>query len=336
MVLTYKCPNCGDEMVYDNKKKMLVCKSCGTTKEIDKAHKDTSKSWDNKVNVFKCENCGAELITDKVTSATFCSFCGESTIIPSRLTNVDEPAMIIPFKLNKEQVKQSFKKWCKNGLVTPREFTSADRIEKISGIYVPFWLYDCRTNADVQAACTRIKCYRRGDTEYTETSHFIVYRDIDADYIKIPADASEKMEDGIMDKLEPYNYAELTEFKIPYLSGYLAEKYGYNSEEMFPRIQQRVNRYVEDYARNTILGYSSVIITNKNITSRRLEADYVLLPVWLLNYNYKGTKYTFAMNGQTGKIIGKLPISIAKVILWGSLIALITFIIVSVVGGLVL
>lgn len=334
MVLTYKCPNCGAEMVYDSEKKMLVCDNCGTTKEIDEIDKTDTKKWDKYINVFKCENCGAELITDKVTSATFCSFCGASTIIPSRLSDIDEPAMIIPFKINKAETEQAFKKWCKNGFVTPSDFNTADRIEKISGIYVPFWLYDCRANADIQATCTNIRIYMRGDIEYTETDHFIVYRDIDADYIKIPADASEKMEDSLMDKLEPYNYSELKAFKIPYLSGYLAEKYGYDNEEMFPRVQRRVDQYIESYARNTIIGYSTAIISNKNIVSRKLKADYVLLPVWILNYDYKGKKYTFAMNGQTGKIVGKPPISVGKLFMWGGLIAIATFIISSVIGGL--
>jgi DNA-directed RNA polymerase subunit RPC12/RpoP len=336
MVLTYKCPNCGGEMAYDNIQKKLVCANCGTTKEVDDIDKTSSEKWNKDINAFKCESCGAELITNKVTAATFCSFCGASTIISSRLSDIDQPAMVIPFKINKDQTVQAFKKWCRNGLVTPKDFTSADRIEKISGIYVPFWLYDCGANADIQANCTSVRSYRRGDTEYTETSHYIVYRNIDANYIKIPADASEQMEDGLMDKLEPYNYAELTPFKTPYLSGYLAEKYGYTNDEMFPRIQQRVDRYIEDYTRSTINGYSTVMVTNKNINSQKLKADYVLLPVWILNYNYKNKHYTFAMNGQTGKIVGKPPISFYKVATWAFVIGLVTFIISSVIGGFLL
>lgn len=334
--MIYKCDNCGDEMIYDSTKKMLVCKSCGATKSINETDKATEDTLDKDINIFKCQNCGAELITDKVTTATFCSFCGESNIIKTRLSGINKPVQIIPFKFDKKKAQEAFKKWCKNGLVTPKDFTSANRIEKISGIYVPFWLYDCDTNANMQAACTRVRTYTRGDTEYIETDHFLVYRDISAKYLKVPADASEKMEDNLMDRLEPYNYSELTSFKLPYLSGYLAEKYGFTSDELFPRVKTRVDNYIETYVKNTIIGYSSVVITGKAIRSKEINSEYVLLPVWILNYNYNGKKYTFAMNGQTGKVVGKPPISQFKVVLWGVLFFIISFIITSLLGGLIL
>lgn len=338
MALTYKCPNCGDEMLYDSNEKKLVCNSCGTTKDIDAADKATVKKLkiDKDVNIFKCQSCGAELITDKVTTATFCNFCGNSNIIPSRLTNIYRPSKVIPFKFNKEQAQEAFKKWCKNGLVTPKDFNTADRLEKISGIYVPFWLYDCSTNADIKAMCTKVRVYVSGDTEYTETDHFIVHRNINANYLKVPADASEKMDNELMDKLEPYNYLELKDFKIPYLSGYQAEKYEYDSNEMFPRVKQRVDNYIRGYSRNTIIGYSTVAVTSQNTNIEELNADYVLLPVWILNYDYNGKKYTFAMNGQTGKVVGKVPISAFKVLTWGFIFFLIAFIISAIIGGFIL
>lgn len=349
MVLSYKCPSCGADMVYNSEKEKMVCSSCGNEMEVaeleanteldefekQEEFKEETKEWKEDVNVFKCSSCGAELITDKVTAATFCSFCGAPTIIPSRLDNTAQPSRVIPFKITKKQAEEAFKKWCKNGLVTPAGFASADRISKISGVYVPFWIYDCASRADISANCTRIRTRREGDYEITDTEHYFVQRDIGADFLKVPADASEKMPDDLMDKLEPYNYSEFQEFKIPYLSGYLAEKYSYNNSEIYDRVKARVDDYIESYTRAQIRGYSTVAVNNKRIVVKKKKAEYVLLPVWMLNYNYNGKIYTFAMNGQTGKLVGKPPIDKKKVFLWSMLIAVIAFIIVSVVGGLV-
>ena len=345
MVLSYKCPSCGSDMVYNSEKGKLVCGSCEnemTVEEVEKLKKEVhtdahihDENWEGEVNVFKCDSCGAELITDKVTAATFCSFCGAPTIIPSRLDDTAKPTGIIPFKVSKEQAQTAFKKWCKNGLVTPVGFASADRISKISGVYVPFWLYNCASNADIDATCTRVSVRRQGDYEITKTDFYHVERNIDADFLSVPADASEKMPDDLMDKLEPYNYAEFEKFKTPYLSGYLAEKYSYNEDEVYNRVKSRVDDYAENYARSQIRGYSTVTVLNKTITTKKKKSEYVLLPVWILNYDYKGKIYTFAMNGQTGKLVGKPPIEPKKVILYSLLAAVITFIIVSVVGGLI-
>ncbi len=350
MVLSYKCPSCGADMVYDSEKGKLVCGNCGNVMEVDEVDagkneeldefereeefKEEFKEWDGDVNVFKCSSCGAELITDKVTAATFCSFCGAPTIIPSRLDDTAQPSKVIPFKISKEQAQSAFKKWCKNGLITPAGFASADRISKISGIYVPFWIYDCTSRADISANCTRVSVRRQGNYEITKTDHYYVQRDISADFLKVPADASEKMDDNLMDLLEPYDYSEFKEFKIPYLSGYLAEKYSYSNDEVYSRVKSRVNNYAEDYARAQIRGYSTVVVNNKRVVIKKRKADYVLLPVWILNYDYKGKIYTFAMNGQTGKLVGKPPIEAKKVVLYSVLVAFITFIIVSLLGGL--
>jgi hypothetical protein len=185
---------------------------------------------------------------------------------------------------------------------------TADRIKNITGIYVPFWLYDLNSKVQANAACTRVRTYTRGDYIYTETKHYDVYRDINLDYVKLPVDASEKMNDELMDKLEPYNYNNLKEFKTPYLAGYIAEK------------------YIHSYVDSTITGYSTVRYNSKNIDTRQVNAYYTLLPVWMVYYDYENSEHTFAMNGQTGKVVGKPPISFKRVATWFGGIAGGTFI----------
>ena len=378
-VINYKCPNCGSDMAFDTQTGMLRCASCHRTDNIEqmagnKGHQGGDYTYDmddedrrnadsafendyvdqseedepsnhatfgeDEATEYHCNNCGAVLITDAQTTATTCSFCGAGVVIGERLSGSLAPAMVIPFSINKEQAQAAFKKWCKKGLLTPKDFMTADRIKNITGIYVPFWLYDLNGRGEAEATCTRVRTYTIGEWIYTETKYYHVYRKVDLNYSRIPCDASKKMEDGMMDKLEPYQYSNLKDFNMPYLAGYISEKYDFDDEQILPRIKERVGNYVEDYIRSTIGGYTTVNFNRKDINIRKRKADYTLMPVWMVCYDYKKAEHIFAMNGQTGKVVGKPPLSKGKIAAWFSGISVASFIILRVItllmGGQIL
>lgn len=343
-------------MAFDSASGMLKCGSCGRTENIEKmpgaqktagegtstyemdeedrraaqgafehdyedaSGEDEPTSYstykENEAIQYHCKNCGAVLITDANTTATTCSFCGAGIVIGDRLTGDLAPAKLIPFTISKDQAQEGFKKWCKKGLLTPRDFMSADRIKNITGLYVPFWLFDVNGRGEAEAICTRVRTYTMGEWIYTETKYYDVYRKVDLNYQRIPCDASQKMDDKMMDKLEPYQYANLKDFSMPYLAGYIAEKYDYDDTQLLPRIKERVTPYVDSFIRSTISGYATVSFQRKDINIRQKHADYTLFPVWMVCYDYRQAEHTFAMNGQTGKVVGKPPLSKAKIAAW--------------------
>lgn len=342
MPVTYKCPNCGAAMEFDSSLQRLKCAGCGTDMDVNTyqeryAHLYHEEQEHNNANmkIYHCQSCGAELVADEYTSATICSFCGNPSLVEERLNGAFEPTSVIPFKINREQAKQIYKKWVKKGPLTPKTLATDSTIEKISGIYVPFWLYDFKASSQMNVKAERVRTERRGDTEYIYTDHFEVYRDVAAEFIKIPADASEKMADDIMDKLEPFHYGEMKPFSMPYLSGYLSERYNFTDEEMQSRVRTRVNQYITDIARSTIQGYSSVTVLNNNISVQNTHNEYALLPVWMLNCRYHGKEFQFVLNGQTGKIVADRPISKGKAAAYGIGIFLLMMVILM-AGGLVL
>lgn len=354
-VINYKCPNCGADMAFDTSTGQLQCTSCGRTDNIeemaghnhskggdysykmnDEDRKAAESAFDNdyadysdtdepsnhatfgenEAKEYHCNNCGAIIITAPETAATTCSFCGAGVVISDRLSGSLAPAKVIPFSINKDQAQEAFRKWCRKGLLTPRDFMTADRIKNISGIYVPYWLYDLNGRGEAEATCTKVRTYTLGDWIYTETKYYHVVRKVDLTYNRVPCDASQKMEDGMMDKLEPYQYTNLKDFQMPYLAGYIAEKYDFDDEQMLPRIKDRVVKYVDNYIRSTINGYSTVNFHRKNINIRKKNADYALMPMWMVCYDYKQAEHIFAMNGQTGKVVGKPPLSKGKMAAW--------------------
>lgn len=348
MVVQYKCPDCGADMAFDSTTGMLHCDSCGKNMNIEemsagKTQREDSNTYSSnygesshnhqeEINEYHCNNCGAVLITDKDTTATTCGFCGAAVVLSDRLAGNFTPSLVIPFTINKEQAQAAFKKWCKKGRLTPRGFMTADRIKSITGIYVPFWLYDLNGQGTADATCTKVRSYTRGDYIYTETDYFDVHRKVNLNYLKVPTDASEKMNDNMMDKLEPYHYQDLKAFQMPYLAGYLAEKYNYDDNDLFHRVEARVQRYVDSYLNQTISGYASTTYNSKDINVRKRNAVYALFPVWMVCYDYKQSEHTFAMNGQTGKIVGKPPLSGGRIAAWFSGISALAFIILKLIA----
>ncbi len=363
MPVIYKCPNCGAAMEFDSESQKLGCKRCGTqigvadyekeyaslmedvayvnkeaSAESEQKQEDDTISEDQRgkvhnMKIYNCQSCGAQLVADEYTSATFCSYCGNPTLVEDRLQGEFRPQVIIPFKINKDQAVDIYKKWLKKGLLTPKELSTTSTIEKISGVYVPFWLYSYNARTQMNAHANKVRTTRKGDTEYTYTDHFDVYRDIHAEFDRIPADASEKMPDRQMDMLEPYQYEDIEDFAMPYLSGYLSERFNYTPDEIESRARERADRYITDIARNTIQGYTSVSVVGNNVSLKPKENEYALLPVWMLNFRFKNKEFHFYLNGQTGKIVADRPISAAKAVIYGG-VTFIIVLIITMIGGL--
>ncbi len=322
MVIQYKCPDCGADMAFDSSTGRLRCGACGREEQIDGYSAQDFESFEERshsssfsgddVSQYKCANCGAAIFTDKNTTATECSFCGSPMILGDRLSGSLAPSKVIPFRISREEAEKTFKKWCGHGLLMPKKFKPAERIKSLTGMYVPFWLYDLRGQGEAMARCTRT--YTRDEEDYivSETRHYDVYRKIDLSYSSIPADASEKMPDGLMDRLEPYDYAAMKDFNARYLAGFISEKYSYTDREMFPRAKKRAEKHMDDFVYESIRGYDSKTIVSRDYRVGQVGAEYALLPVWMVCCDYENSEYMFAMNGQTGKVAGSPPVSKPK------------------------
>ena len=336
-VIEYKCPCCSAGLAFDGQVQKLTCEYCDNTFDLDtvKAFNDSKSignfedfSWETKesqewteeegtsLNVFQCPACGGEILTDDTTAATFCPFCDNPAIVPARLSGSLKPDAVLPFRKSREDATAAFLKLCKGKPLLPKDFTSQQRLEKITGMYVPFWLYDCEAEYKGSYKATRIHCWSDAKYNYTRTEHFLLTRDGNAAFSGIPMDGSSKIEDAFMEAIEPFDYSQMVPFETPYLTGYLADKYDVPSEDGKERIRQRAEQSMEDQIQSTLMGYASVLPTNRKIQIHHSKAKYVLLPVWMLNTNYNGKIYTFAMNGQTGKIVGNLPICKKRTASW--------------------
>lgn len=326
----YKCPCCGASLEFNSADGNFSCGYCGSsfTMEQLKAAFPDNESMELKDNVdeaaekefcgctalYSCPNCGAEIIgEDNTTAATMCYYCHTPVILSGRLSGEYKPSKVIPFKFSKEQADDIYKNWCKKRILIPTEFTTSAQLEKLAGVYLPFWLADCKLDMNVHAIGKHIRTWRSGDYEYTETKEYAVERRGYVDFRGIPADGSQKTEDALMEAIEPFDYNEMKPFSMAYLSGYLAEKYDVGKAEILPRISNRAKSGGLEIAKHD-MHYDSVENVADYSQLIRTDWTYSLLPVWLMYYTYKGKRYSFSVNGQTGKFAGTPPVSIPKLL----------------------
>ena len=343
-VTNYKCPACTGPLHFVGESGKLECDYCGSTYDVaeiealiaeeeakaEQAFTEEEKNeWNTSelnddwgedgehMRMYCCPSCGAELICDDTTAATSCPYCGNPTIIPGQFKGSMKPDYIIPFKLDKKTAIESLKKHYNGKKFLPNAFKEENHIEEIKGIYVPFWMFDGEADASLQFKATNSIVTREGDYEVTTTKHYDVCREGTLSFQRIPVDASTKMPDEHMDSIEPYDYTEIKPFSTSYLPGFLADKYDVSIDECAKRADERCFNAVIDALKQTITQpYASCVLKSKNIKLKRNQVKYALLPVWMLHTKWKDQDFLFAMNGQTGKMVGDLPMD------WGKCIAM--------------
>lgn len=328
-LLEYKCPCCGGSIEFNSSLQKMKCPFCDTEFEPE-----TLRSYDNELQnegtdnmvwetqagaewqegeidglrSYVCNSCGGEIVGDENTAATSCPFCGNPVIMTGQFSGVLKPDYVIPFKLDKEAAKRGLTEHLKGKRLLPKIFKDQNHINEIKGIYVPFWLFDTDVDARIRYRATRVRRWSDNNYDYTETSYFSVFRGGNIGFEHVPVDGSSKMADDLMESIEPYNFNDAVDFQTAYLAGYLADKYDVTAEESINRANERVKRSTEKAFASTIDGYSSVRPENSNIRLSNGKAKYALYPVWILNTTWNDKQYTFAMNGQTGKFVGDLPL----------------------------
>jgi len=328
-LLEYKCPCCGGAIEFDSTLQKMKCPYCDTEFEMDalKSYDEDLSStqaddmtWETTaggqwqdgetdgMKVYVCNSCGGEIVGDENTAATSCPYCDNPVVMKGNFSGDLKPDYVIPFKLDKKAAKEGLINHLKGKILLPDVFKDENHIDEIKGIYVPFWLFDTDVNAKIRYKATKIHRWSDSNYYYTRTSFFSVVRGGNISFERVPVDGSSKMADDLMESIEPYNFADAVDFQTAYLAGYLADKYDVTADNSVARANERVKESTKRAFDSTVTGYTSVVSESTGIQLSKGKAMYALYPVWILNTTWNGQKYTFAMNGQTGKFVGDLPV----------------------------
>jgi len=337
-ILEQKCPNCGGAVEFDAKSQRLKCPYCDTEFDIaaiEQAEEFASNStqemnwnaqnsqWEageaESMSVYSCNSCGGEIVADATTGATTCPYCGNQVVVKGQFSGELKPDLVIPFKVDEKTAKEALKNHFKGKKFIPKGFIDDNRIEEVKGIYVPHWLFTCDALVEASFQAEKRTTWADSKNFYTKISKYNLYRSGSIGFDNVPVDGSTKMPDDLMESVEPFDIREAVPFNTAYLAGYLADKYDVSADMSMPRANERIQQSAFDAFRQTVGGYDVVTPVAANMNVANGIYKYALYPVWILNVKWNGQIHTFAMNGQTGKLVGNIPTEEKKARLIGGL-----------------
>ena len=333
----YKCPCCDGSIEFSSTAQKMKCPYCDTEFEMEtllaydaelsqqtqddmtwasSAGGEWAEGETQPLQVYVCKSCAGEIIADAHTGATACPYCGSPVVMMGQFAGDLKPDYVIPFKFDKQAAVEALRRHTSGKRLLPKVFADENHIQEVKGVYVPVWLFDAEAQADLKWKGTRVRSWSDADYIYTETRHYSVTRGGSMGFKSVPVDGSTKMDDRLMESIEPFDMSQAVDFQTAYLAGYLADKYDVDSEQSVVRANERIRQSTQEAFDATVKGYSTLVPIHNHIQLQNGVAKYALYPVWLLTTEWKGQRYTFAMNGQTGKFVGDLPVDETAYLKW--------------------
>lgn len=331
--VSMKCPNCGGELIFDPKSQKYKCEYCGSDFALDEIsteeaatqavsdvvqeREDTSDNHtqqrtagaEDAAVLYTCPSCGAQIVTDQTTAATFCYYCHNPVLLSEQLSGAFHPDQIIPFEIDRKQAEEHFLDFVQKKKFVPNAFFQKNQIEKLTGIYFPYWVCDAEVEGSLTAEGNKVRVWVSGDEEFTETRIYRMEREGHVSLREITKHALKKTDNLLAEGVLPYDFSKAAEFRMGYLSGFYAEKRDIERKELEEEVHREVENCTRDLLEDTIHGYNGVHILSDHIRPIREQWKYTLLPVWTVTYKgMNGKMYYYSMNGQNGKTYGELPV----------------------------
>ncbi len=305
-VITYKCPNCGGDLRFDPESQRFKCEYCRS----DFSQDEVEQMAPDSALLYHCPNCGAEIVTDETTTATFCYYCHNPVVLSGKMQGEYRPDLVIPFAIDREKAIEIFSGWIGRKKYIPKEFYSPEQIETMTGIYFPYWMFDCQVEGKLSAEATKLKTWVSGSVQFVQTETFDVSRAGQMPVEHVTRNALKKANRQLVEGVLPFEMEGIKPFSMGYLSGFQAENRDMERQEFTAEVEQEVREFAADSLKRDIGAYDSVKVRSQSAEIQNPKWSYTLLPVWTLTYkDEKNDKiYYFACNGQTGKVCGELPV----------------------------
>ena len=290
-----------------------------TTDAVDNSLDNASEAKDattENMELYLCPNCGAEIVTDATTAATYCYYCHNPVVLQGRLSGKFLPDKVLPFAIGKEKATADFLNWAQKKFFVPKDFFDKSQVEKLTGVYFPYWQVDAKGAGSLMGNGTSIRVWIVGDIEYTETKQYAISRKGNLTFKELVKNALTKnTPQKMVASVQPFPLEKAVSFKNQYLAGFQAEKRDIEYADLKDEVSDELRDYGEKKLRETVGSFTTFTKTQQDLTLTETKSSYLLLPVWLVTYRSSDTDkkvFYYAMNGQTGKVSGVLPISYKK------------------------
>ncbi|MEA4815791.1 MAG: hypothetical protein VB120_02920 [Lachnospiraceae bacterium] len=323
-----KCPSCGAVMGFDPSTGGLKCSYCGHTEEI--SAEDSAKErdfmseeekgnhdWGVATKTVICKSCGAETVYDELQIASECPYCGSNQVMEVKEADTLAPEGVCPFRIDIKNAGTKFKKWISRKLFCPREAKKKARPEAFKGVYLPYWTFDSdtktsyRANYGIDRVVSDFKGKSRIVTDWHSTSG--TYSEFIDDQTVL---ASVRHGENLLSGVEPFVTKENVIYSPKYIAGFASERYSVGLKDAWEKAKILISRRLDNSITREIRArHNADRVSNLSLSTiyTNIKYKYLLLPVWLSSFKYRGKLYQFAINGQTGRVSGKTPISPLRV-----------------------
>lgn len=323
------CKNCSGILNFDPVKNALVCKTCGSTFSADEVS-DYSEELLSDIHAFRksdvaasfydakiyvCNHCGAEVIVHSAESSTFCVYCGNPAIVFSRISRQIRPDGLIPFKITKEQAVENVKEQFAGASYIPKELKDLQP-DKVRGIYVPYWIVNGSFHdAIVTESSTMVS---NGKNTHKEYVHYGISGR--SDVRKVMVDASRRLDNEMAYRLEPFRLEDIVDFDPDYLAGFYSNVSDISLKELRQAASDRCDMAFREKAKENIPENEYRVLRSSPSFDLADDPVYALFPVWCFTYVYDSIPHTILVNGQTGKVVGAVPVDrkkvTARIVMW--------------------
>ncbi len=323
--IIFKCPNCGGDLRFNPEMQNFKCEYCLSEFSRDHMEKDVAQQTGEAISTdelqapeelessavfYSCPSCGAEIVTDETTAATFCYYCHNPVVLSGRMEGKYHPDGVLPFTIDRKKAMEIFDQWIGKKKYIPKAFYSPEQVEKLTGVYFPYWLYGCEIEGKLEAEGKKYKTWTEGNVRLTRTEEYEICREGTMEVDHVARNALSKVNRKLVEGVMPFDMEKMQPFQMEYLSGFLAEKRDMEQDRFVAALEEEIRQFAESSIREGFSRYDSVQIRSKEMRIGNPKWKYALMPVWTLTYrdNRTGKVYYFACNGQTGKICGELPV----------------------------
>lgn len=338
-VKTFPCTGCGAKLSFAPGTRSLKCEYCGTANEfaqddsrIEELDFQTylkaleGKMEAQEVEQVKCDKCGAEQSMVGGLFAGHCTFCGAAIVSKSYASRRIKPKSIVPFQVDKARAVEGFRRWVGGLWLAPGDLKKyAQSDAGLTGVYLPYWTYDCQTASDYAG--------ERGDDYYTTETYTTqdssgrsvtqtrrvkhtrwtpASGHVERFHDDVLVMATKTLPANITDSVMRFNLKGLVPYQPEFVSGFQAEAYQVTLKDGFPIAKQSIDEAVRELIRRDIGGDQQRI---HSVSTRYADVKFkhVLLPAWISAYRYRDKVYRFLINGQTGEVSGESPKSWWKI-----------------------
>ena len=339
-VQKYPCAACGAQAEWNPSKQMLVCSFCGTEAPFSVDDKtgalvehdlvralreipDSERGWLDEKRTVQCQSCKAVSVFDSTRVGQNCEFCGSPKLLDYQEIRAPiRPQGILPFKVDQGKVREQIRRWFGSKWIAPSDLKRRAMVDRVTGIYIPYWTFDaevhCPWEADAGHYYYTTEEYRdsqgKAQTRQVRHTRWVPASGvIDHFFDDVPVSGTHGVHPGLLREVEPFATKELVGYETAYVSGFVVEHYQVVLFDAAERSRQSMHDQLLAMCAAAVPGD-----THRNLQIHPAFSGqtfkHVLVPVWMLSYNYGSKAYQVVVNGYSGEMAGEYPKSPWKIL----------------------